>query len=373
LNSTKPNSVLNVHVAGESTKIGDTAQISLPHTIAPGPVKNEDYGLDLSRRFLPDRVVKNAEDVCKFLRQRNSSQATGPATRAVKQNKLILALPGLLKQASDSTMDDSAFASYLNKLQTEFTIRMDITTDDDAQEGPSGKDIDQTVDLPTLEKPSEEELDEWKKKSDAAENRVMHANMAQSQDKKRPASASGDNDCLPKRSKTEAGAESTVSQPTPINRGSMIEELRRGACTPTTRAATPSSVTTDNPEPQADSVMNDAPAREDTPAEASGSTGARQRAVSISSGSNYDEDMPDVDETSPRAPDRPSPDAYSNLAQPLEQFQPLREWYAREQQTAGTSSMESEERSTPRSLARSRSATQEFLRGLHEDEGEESA
>ncbi|KAH6854069.1 muts domain V-domain-containing protein [Chaetomium sp. MPI-CAGE-AT-0009] len=377
LNTTKQSSVLNVHVVGESTKTGGTTQISLPHTIAPGPVKNEDYGLDLSRRFLPERVVDNAEQVCKFLRQKNSSRGVGPDTRAAKQNKLILALPGLLKQAKDSTMDESALASYLKKLQTEFTIRMNIAADDDAQEGSTVKGVEQVVNLPTLAKPSEQELGDWRRKCDAAESRVMHSNMAPP-DKKRPSLTDKNTESLPKRirSGTEDGATSTTSQPTPINRGSMIEELRRGACTPTTRAATPSSITTDVSEPQADSdsVMDDALAGGNPPAGVCHPTEDRQRAMSISSGSNYDEEMPDVDDEKRSlrtgSEQLPAARVYADHGQPLEQFQPLRDWYARGQ-VAESSGAVLEESSISGSLSRSRSATQEFLRGLHEEEGED--
>ncbi|KAK3300674.1 muts domain V-domain-containing protein [Chaetomium fimeti] len=377
LNTTKQSSVLNVHVVGESTKTADTTQISLPHTIAPGPVKNEDYGLDLSRRFLPERVVDNAEQVCNFLHQRGSNRGIGPATRAAKQNKLILALPGLLKQANDSTMDESALASYLKKLQTEFTIRMNIAADDDAQQSLAGKDIEPAVDLPTLAKPSEEERGEWRKKCDAAESRVMHANMALPDDKRRVSPTGKGTESLLNRVRAgmEDDATGTISQPTPINRGSMIEELRKGACTPTTRVATPSSVTTDLPDPHADSIMSDVLTGDNTPKEVDKLTGNRPRAMSISSGSNYDEEMLDVDDEENFSPtgseQHPAAGAYLDDMQPLERFQPLRDWYARDQ-AAEPSGAAPEERSACRSLGRSRSATQEFLRGLHEEVGEGS-
>ncbi|KAK4098573.1 hypothetical protein N658DRAFT_454814, partial [Parathielavia hyrcaniae] len=259
LNSTKPESVLSIHLSSDSNKDADVAQISLPHTLAPGPVKNEDYGLDLSRRFLFERVVNNAERVCKFLRDGNSIKAPGPATRTMKQNKLILALPDLLKQAVSSTMDDSALGSYVKKLQTEFTIRMNIAADDDAQGPPTDDMTRTTVDPPLLEKPSEEELEEWKKKCDEGERRVMHANMAHTQDKKHSVS---DEEGLDyphkKKSKPTNGAASLMSQPTPINRGSLIDELRRGgACTPimTIARVGPPPISSSD----ADSIMEEAP------------------------------------------------------------------------------------------------------------------
>jgi DNA mismatch repair protein MSH4 len=366
LNSTKQDSVMNVHLAGESSKAGDVAQISLPHTIAPGPVKDEDYGLELSRRFLPERVVNNAERVCKFLRDGNSTKPPGPATRAIKQSKLILALPDLLKQADSSAMDDSALASYVKKLQTEFTIRMNIADDETEEDQTTAKDTP-PVDVPVLDKPSEQELEEWKMKCDEGEQRVMRANRAHTQDKKHSISEDEGDNHPQKKSKTEDGTPSVVPQPAPINRGSMIEELRRGACTPTARAGLTVSGSDE------DSIMDDAPAVESLPASSIVPEDSRQRAVSVSSGSSvYDEDMPDVDEAEDALPsnfERPGPEAYSALAQqPLELFNPLKDWYARQRQTDES---EVGDASTPSSLSRSRSGTQDFLHPVDEEEEEE--
>jgi DNA mismatch repair protein MSH4 len=269
-------------------------------------------------------------------------------------------------------MDESALASYLKKLQTEFTIRMNIATDDDATEGSASKNVEPAVSLPTLAKPSEEELEAWKKKCDAAENRVMHANMAQPDDKKRPSPSGEGTESLPKRARMEDDSASTISQPTPINRGSMIEELRKGACTPTTRAAIPSSIRTGFSDSQTDSVMHDVPVEDKTPREAHSQTENQQRAMSISSSSNYDE-MPDIHSPDISLPtgvqQHPAAGVYSDLVQPLEQFQPPRDWYAREQ-AAEYSGPPPGERSIDGSLSGARSATQEFLRGLHEEADE---
>lgn len=242
-----------MHISAESIRNGETTQISLPHTVASGPVQNEDYGLDLARRFLPARVVDNAEQICRFLRDRQARKSPGPTTRALKQNKLVLALPGLLKQAFNSTMDDSALASYLKKLQTEFTIRMNIVADDDAQTRDGNRDDEPAVDHPVIEKPGEQELEEWKKKCDAAERRVMHANMLHSQQRKRPALEEIDGE-PGKRNKRDGNPES-VPRPTPINRSSIIEELRRETSMPSNREDTPSSLTMDVSDP----VMGETP------------------------------------------------------------------------------------------------------------------
>jgi DNA mismatch repair protein MSH4 len=272
-------------------------------------------------------------------------------------------------------MDESALASYLKKLQTEFTIRMNIAADDDATEGSAGKNVEPAVSLPTLAKPSEEELEAWKKKCDAAENRVMHANMAQPDDKKRPSPSGEGTESLPKRTRMEDDSASTISQPTPINRGSMIEELRRGACTPTTRAATPSSIRTGFSDSQTDSVMHDVPVEDKTPREDHSQTENQQRAMPISSSSNYDEEIPDIHSPDVSLPtgveQRPAAGVYVDLVQPLEQFQPLRDWYAREQ-AAEYSGATPRARSIDRNLGGARSATQEFLRGLHEGADEQT-
>ena len=371
LNSTEGTSVLNVHVAGESSKSGDTAQITLPHKIAPGPVKSEDYGLDLSHRFLPNHVVKNAEQVCKFFRDTTFSKAAGPATRAVKQNKLILALPDLLKQAQSSTMDDSALSSYLKKLQTEFTIRINIADDDDAPED-QARDKAKVANLPTLQKPSKDDLEEWKKKCDASERRVMSANVVQSQERKRPGSEYETNEGQQKRNKADNDKRCLVFPPTPINRGSMIEELRGGAFTPTIGAVTSHSLTAEIAGTDAGSVMEESPACENMTVEPVTSA-YPLRAISISSGSEYDADTSALDDDAdfvPAAAEGPRAAGFQQLAQPLEGFQPLNAWYTRESQAQGSSSRDGDEALGSTSLVRSRSMTQEFMHELKENEEE---
>ncbi|KAK3382701.1 muts domain V-domain-containing protein, partial [Lasiosphaeria ovina] len=175
LNSSKPKSVLNVHFEGRSVMSTDTAQISLPHRLSSGPVEETDYGLDLSRRFFPPRIVRNAEKVSGFLQSRQIAKEPGPMSREAKQNKLILALPDLLKQAHGSNMDDSALESYLERLQTEFTVRMDEVADDDALRDTTN--TPRSAEKPVLDKPDEDELINWKKKCDEGEKRVMRAHL----------------------------------------------------------------------------------------------------------------------------------------------------------------------------------------------------
>ncbi|KAL2135001.1 hypothetical protein VTI74DRAFT_10136 [Chaetomium olivicolor] len=335
LNSTKRNNVLNVHVSGKSIKSGDTLQISLPHTIAPGPVKNEDYGLDLARRFLPERVINNAEGVCKFLRERHANKVAGPMTRTMKQNKLILALPDLVKQAYNSTMDDSALASYLKRLQTEFTIRMNMAVDDQGKNGGDGGNATSTSSHPILDKPSDEELATWKEKGDAAERRIMAANMALSQEKKRPVSEGEDSNVYSrKRSKIDEDSQTVVSQPVPINRGFLIQELRAGACTPTARVETPSSFKSDPPEvyPAGFVMEEEMPSRNATPMGSSTPVLPQsQRTVSISSDdiSTYGDSFVDAEDHLPSASEKAGGDVPTEMEQPLQGFEPLKHCLAR--------------------------------------------
>jgi DNA mismatch repair protein MSH4 len=327
-----------VHITGESTKHGETPQIRLPHTVAPGPVRNEDYGLDLARLVLPPRVVNNAERICKFLQDKKARSDTGPTTRVVKQNRLVLALPELLNQALNSSMDDSALASYIEKLQTEFTIRMNLAADDEPKADSHDVNHDQNrenIQPPVLEQPSAEELKEWRKKCDAAERRVMHANMVNShRERKRRASREEErNEHRHKRTKKnyyEYETESLVGSGfTPINRSSMIAQLSEDtdSSSSSSRAETPISFLM----AEWDSDSNDEPLAEEEPMRVTrgddeaqdaiaASSDTRPRAISISSDSSVD-DAEDQTAKGPSRPPSPVP------PQPLEAFQPLKAWY----------------------------------------------
>ncbi|KAL0475097.1 muts domain V domain-containing protein [Neurospora intermedia] len=123
LNKIYPRDVLNVHFEGQSQAIGQITQITLPHTLAGGPVQNEDYGIELARCVLPGPIVDKAEEVLKALREGQRPHQSGGKGREARQRKITLALPVVMKQALDSTMDDAALGSYLRRLQTEFTLR----------------------------------------------------------------------------------------------------------------------------------------------------------------------------------------------------------------------------------------------------------
>ncbi|KAK3362382.1 muts domain V-domain-containing protein [Lasiosphaeria hispida] len=228
LNSSKwSGSVLNVHLEGQSRTDGDTRQITLPHTIAGGPVKNEDYGIDLARRFFAPRLIRNAEKITQFLREKDSHKRSGPATRVLKQSKLVLAMPDLLKQARDSSMDDSALASYLKRLQIEFTVRMNkVAEDEDIEEQNGDERSAHSPTVPVLEKPDDEEFEAWKKRFDVEEKRVMQINASYTSNRKRP-SPDLEREAARKRSKTYDSYMESVSQPLRINRGKLITKQRK--------------------------------------------------------------------------------------------------------------------------------------------------
>ncbi|KAL2271389.1 hypothetical protein VTJ83DRAFT_760 [Remersonia thermophila] len=364
LNITRPKDILALHVVGDRTKEGDTTEISLPHTIASGPVKKEDYGLDLARRFFPNRVIKYADDAARFLREIKASTTAGPATRAAKQNKLILALPDLLKQAEQSSMDARALSSYIKRLQTEFTVRMSLA--DDAQNDGTDTDLEEakrTAVLPHMESPSAEELELWNHKTDEAEQRVLGADLATVQAAMKRPYPMDDSSTYPcKREKPGRREATTLSRAspsqtvrgTPVNRSLLIEELRRNAATPRmSRTQTPSSLQSGlyNTSPSTADVTSPVLTATPPPMDVEMSMdgvlnsshhlcqrlGGLQRAVSISSDSTaeltYAEDVDMAEADDPAA-------SFENAAvlevQPLEQFQPLRDWYARTEQTHGS-------------------------------------
>lgn len=119
--------VLNVHFRGQNEIL--LPRIKLPHTLAGGPVKTEDYGIKLARIVLPLPAVYKAEEVLRVLQEMQRPPQSGEKTREARQNKVLLALPGVLREALNSSMDDAALVSYLQRLKTEFTLRMSEVTD----------------------------------------------------------------------------------------------------------------------------------------------------------------------------------------------------------------------------------------------------
>ncbi|KAK1829994.1 hypothetical protein QBC39DRAFT_310097 [Podospora conica] len=223
LNLSRANSVLNIHLSAESTTNGETRQITLPHTVNSGPVKNEDYGLDLASRFFPPRIIRNAEKVSEFLRGVDADKKPGPETQTYKQNRLVMALPEILQQANDSSMDDAALVSYLNRLCIEFTTRMDqIDQEDDIDlDGEQGANPPK---VPDLEKPDPVELETLMQRFRTEELRVMKNNVP-----RQPMSEISDATMseATNRGRGQTVVSSVISEPrlpVPINRAGLIRE-----------------------------------------------------------------------------------------------------------------------------------------------------
>ncbi|KAJ4418893.1 MutS protein msh4 [Neurospora sp. IMI 360204] len=121
--------VLNVHFREEQNEIL-LPVVKVPHTLAGGPVQNEDWGIKLARIVLPLPAVYKAEEVERVLKEMNQRPPqSGEKAREARQNKIVLALPDVLTEALNSSMDDAALASYLQRLQTELTLSLSEVTD----------------------------------------------------------------------------------------------------------------------------------------------------------------------------------------------------------------------------------------------------
>ncbi|KAK4454510.1 muts domain V-domain-containing protein [Podospora aff. communis PSN243] len=196
LNRSSPSSVTNVHLTGHSTQEGSSRKIYLPHTIANGPVPNEDYGIDLARRFLPPRLIENAE------------------------------------KAHNSSMDNRALASFLTKLRTDYYQRLaEIETqfeevDEVIENNPPAKGVPK----PVLEKLSPEELKQVLEKGKRAEERVMGTNNKRRREKQIRPRADKHNMQANKKSKTvDRWLNSVPNRTAPFNRARMIEEQRQAS------------------------------------------------------------------------------------------------------------------------------------------------
>ncbi len=367
-----------VHATGEARSDGGAAQIELPHTVAPGPLDGEDYGVDLSRRFLPGPVVTSAERLGKSLRDIVATKVTGPVTRTIRQNKLMGAMPDLLKQGNGSTMDTPSLGSYLKKLQTEFTVRMHIGSRDESKDKKGkGKADENTKPTPAIaatpalapdvDTVIEEDTGGWTRKGDKRERGLMNSIMDPAE-KKRPLSMSALGEWVQKRIKPDTTAPST--ELAPVRRSSLIQALRKSARTPTTRAATPSSITAGISESATGPSMAGIPAHE-TPSARGLVPVRRQRAMAISAGSSNDGNIIQgisLGSTS----QQPTPSGPEALAQQDTDMARLRrEWYDEYGYTLG---MPEEEDvagpSNPRRSMRPCSAMLSFLPEIGEEEEE---
>jgi DNA mismatch repair protein MSH4 len=228
LNLSRTNSLLNNHLSAESTTNGETRRIKLPHTVSSGPVKNEDYGLDLASRFFPPRIVRNAEKISHFLRGVDADKKLGPETQTYKQNRLVMALPDILKQANESSMDDTALVSYLNRLCIEFTTRMDqIGQEDDIDLEANESAV--LPDRPDLEKPDPTELETLIPRFEAEELRVMKNNVTRQPLLENAALTINETTSNVGEESVVRSAASELSLPVPINRAGLVREQEAAA------------------------------------------------------------------------------------------------------------------------------------------------
>ncbi|KAK3393341.1 muts domain V-domain-containing protein, partial [Podospora didyma] len=128
LNASRPRKVLNTHF--ESGKVmhsdnGGIPEINLSHKLEPGLVTNDDYGIELAKRYLPENVTKNAQLNLTKLRALRKPIKRARLSARVRRNRMVQALPAFLKQATEGDMTDEALASYVVMLQDEIRPEMD--------------------------------------------------------------------------------------------------------------------------------------------------------------------------------------------------------------------------------------------------------
>jgi len=102
----------------------ETRQITITHTLAPGPMQYRDYGIDLSRRFLPENVTGFAHQVSDFLRSKTNDAPEDDAARNTTSStnmlgKLKLGIRDIVKRLAKSSedVDGATLAIEMKKLQ----------------------------------------------------------------------------------------------------------------------------------------------------------------------------------------------------------------------------------------------------------------
>lgn len=127
--------VLNLHLETNiSHSSNEQARMTMLYKIKTGPVREKNYGLNLARAMgFPRRFVEVAQKVSHTLTESAEQKKDASASRRVaRQRKVILDLYSTLTQLSKSEMDDAAMGSYLRRLQDEFALRMDESTEEAA-------------------------------------------------------------------------------------------------------------------------------------------------------------------------------------------------------------------------------------------------
>lgn len=138
--------VLNLHLATRTNVAeDDVPKITMLYTVNSGPVREQNYGINLARAIgFPRRFLSLAENVSKSLQQNAEAKKQGCESRKLaRRRKLILNLRETLQQAHDSDMDGDTLRSYLQRLQREFISRMEkiqsgrvdmVVDDEDSQD-----------------------------------------------------------------------------------------------------------------------------------------------------------------------------------------------------------------------------------------------
>lgn len=167
-----------------------TRQITITHNLAAGPMQYRDYGIDLSRRYLPENITNFAHQVSDFLRYKASNapeeDAARPSSSATGMfNKLKFGVRDIVKRlakASDD-VDSGTLAIEMKKLQMAALKRKDDLSAHVTAPPPAAHNaithLPKALPPPVPQlhrpggRPTEEQLMRWREE----EKRVMHNNL----------------------------------------------------------------------------------------------------------------------------------------------------------------------------------------------------
>ncbi|KAK1779469.1 muts domain V-domain-containing protein [Copromyces sp. CBS 386.78] len=96
--------------------------LTLPHTLAPGLLQNEDYGIELAQLVILGPWTDKAEEILKALRDNRRRRQWGEQN--ARQNRILQGVYGLIRDAINSDMGDAAFTAYMRRLRNEFVIKL---------------------------------------------------------------------------------------------------------------------------------------------------------------------------------------------------------------------------------------------------------
>lgn len=190
-------------------------RITITHRLTPGPIQYQDYGIDLSRRFLPGQVTDHAHQSSDFLRAKTDGQASkgahpAPPSRPVSQNqpnpteiinrRLRYGIDEVLGQLADTFREvgGGALAAELEHLR-EYTWELveDITSRNDTPPTAAVDAVDNRpkpspLPVPRLQGPQAGPTGDERKRWSNEETRIMDENQGVSSKRKRPADTQGE-------------------------------------------------------------------------------------------------------------------------------------------------------------------------------------